>query len=237
MLVRFEPAQYSIPDLHFLMENLGKPPVVAFRQPLAPGTHRNILEEALRTVYEHEEIKKAEDTYAWAGIEALTDSIARFLKWCDLSLEMRRRGAVDSTGALITYPSHYVWDEDGRAFKFAVGADAADMVRTEILEDGSRKAFGVTLANPAGQTMPHISDIAPWVRQGVRAAQHDDKVVDEKKSERISNLRCTICDYTQQYDPANTGQRRMAMARMHTHMRSAKVSINRHRVLLNKIGR
>jgi hypothetical protein len=238
MLNRFEPAQYSLQDLHFLLDHLGTPPIVAFRQPLPVGTHRNSLEDVLRSVYEMEELKKAEDGFQWAVIESLTDSITRYLEWHDRSREIARRGARDSSGSLISHPSMYAWDEDGRAFKFAVDADAADMVRTEIQADGSRRAFGVTLANVAGDTLPHISDIAPWVKLGPGKPRPADKVLDEKseKNARVANLRCTICDFTQQYDPKVVQTRRLAMARMSKHMRDAKVNVNRHRVLLTKIG-
>lgn len=238
MLQRFEPAQYSIPDLRFLLEHVGKSPAVAFRQPLEPGTHRNTLDEVLRAVYEHEEIKRAEDDYQWAGIEAITDSISRFLAWHDRSRELQRRGARDAAGALITYPSMYMWDEDGRAYKYAVDADAGDMVRTEILADGSRRPFGITLSNAGGDERAHISDIAPWVKTSAQAAREDDKVVEEKsaKNPKVGHLRCTICDETQSFDPKNQQTRRLAMARMHRHMKTAKVSVNRHRILLARMA-
>lgn len=238
MLARFEPAQYSIQDLHFLLDNIGKPPIVAFRQPLPVGTHRNSLSDVLTSVFEMEQLRQAEDGFQWAGADALKDSITRFLEWHDRSREIFRRGARDSAGSLVTHPSMYAWDEDGRAFKFAVDADAADMVRTEILPDGSRRPFGVTLANVAGDTLPHISDVAPWIKQGPHAPRAADKVVDEKspKNPRVASLKCTICDFTQQYDPRNPQTRRIAMARMSKHMRDAKTNVNRHRVLLTKIG-
>lgn len=239
MLAYFEPAQYSDQDLLFLLDHIGQSPAVAFRSPLAPGTHQNRLDEVLRTVYEHEEIRKAEDGYGWAGTDALVDSISRYLKWRDLSREIFRRGARDAnSGALITHPSMYFWDEDGRAFKFAADADSAECVRTEITEDGGRKPFGVTLANRAGETLPHIKDIAPWIKSspGERTV-HDDKVVDEKTGKNVSACRCTICGYAQQYDPRNPSARRMAMVRMYRHMKTAKENQTRHRLLLTKIAR
>lgn len=238
MINRFEPAFYSIPDLHFLLENLGEPPAVAMRKPLEPGTHRNTILEVLTAVNEHEQIRAAEDGYAWAGVDALKDSIQRFLEWHDRSREIQRRGARDSAGSLISHPSMYAWDEDGRAFKFAVDADAADVVRSEIQSDGSRRGFGVTLSNVGGDTLPHISDIAPWVKANPSGPKVTDKVADERseKNKRVASLRCSICDFTQQYDPANAGTRRAAMARMSKHMRDAKTNVNRHRVLLSKLG-
>lgn len=234
---RFEPAEYSIPDLHFLVEHLGTSPTIALRKPLAPGTMRIRLEYVLRTVYELEQLRAAEDTFQWAGIDALTSSITRFLEWHDRSLEIRRRGFKDAAGALITHPSMYVWD-DNRAYKGGVDADAYDMVRSEILADGSRQPFGVLLAQPHGEVLPDISTVAPWIKAGPGVA-HDDKILDEKseKDKRVAHLRCTICDHQQQYDPKDRAGRRMAMARMMRHLRIAKVSMNRHRVMLTKIAR
>src|SRR4029077_15299548 len=100
------------------------------------------IKEVLTTVYEHEQLRTAEDTYEWAGVEPLVDGIRRYLEWLDRSKEIARRGARDASGGLISHPSMYVWD-DGRAFRFGIDADSAEMVRTEILPDGSRRPFGV----------------------------------------------------------------------------------------------
>jgi hypothetical protein len=236
MIARFEPARFSIPDLHFLLEHLGTPPVVAMRKPLAPGTHAQALREVLETVYEHEQLRAAEDSYAWAGIDAIQDGIQRFIEWHERSREIQRRGARDSSGGLISHPSMYVWD-DGRAFRFGVDADSAEMVRTEILPDGSRKPFGVTLANPHGDNLPNLHDVMPWVKTDVDPTiRKNDKITDEKseKNNRIAHLRCTICDDTQTYDPRVPQSRRIAMARMIRHLKTAKVNVNRHRILLSK---
>jgi hypothetical protein len=239
MLERFEPAQYSLQDLSFLVEHLGKPPVVAFRFPLAEGTHRNRLDEVLRTVHEHQQIAETDETYQWAGVDVIRDAIGRFLDWHERSRKIQARGAKDSIGALITYPSMYTFDEDGRAYKFAVDADSAECVRTEILEDGSRRAFAVMLASPVQGAQTSIADLAPWIKPKSPAERPLDKVLDERSAEnkRVAHLRCGICGHTEEYDPANPAARRVAMARVRKHLKQATASINRHRTLLTKIAR
>jgi hypothetical protein len=237
-LMRFEPAQFSLPELHFLLEHVGEPPVVALRRPIPAGANPRQIKLLLDSVYEHEQLRQAEEGYQWAGIESLTDAITRYLEWHDRSREIARRGVTDAAGAKIFHPSMYVWD-DGRAFRYGVDADSSDMVRSEILEDGSRKPFGVTLALVGSDSLPHISDIAPWIRQGNTKMIRDDKIVDEKseKNKRVAHLRCTICDETQSYDPSNQQSKRIAHARMVRHVKTAKVNVNRHRILLSKIAR
>lgn len=238
-LERFEPAQYSTPDLYFLLDNLGQSPAVAMRKELAPGTHPANLRYVLNTVYELEQIKQAEKGFAWAGVEALVDSISRYLKWLDLQQEFARRKVRDHAGALILHPSMYTWDSDGKAFKWGVDADAADMVRTEILPDGSRMEFGVTLANPSGEKLPHISDVAPWIKVGPNKPRPEDKILEHQsdKNPRMGSLQCTICDHREEFDRRNAQHKRAAMGRMHLHLKRATVDVNRHRVLLARMGR
>ncbi len=122
---RFEPARCSIPDLHFLLEELGTPPAVAMRKASQPGVIRVRVKEILTDVYNLEQIRMADGAFSWAGIDALKDSISRFIEWHDRSLELKRRKIKDATGSLITHPSQYSWDEDGKAYKYAVDADSA----------------------------------------------------------------------------------------------------------------
>lgn len=238
-VVRFEPAQYSLQDLAFLLDHLGTSPTLAFRRPLPPGTHRNRIEEVLQTVYEYDQLQDNEEGFRWAGKAALVDAIQRFLAWHDRSREIQRRQVVDAAGALVSHPSMYAWDEDGKAYKFAVGADSSEMVRTEILDDGSRRPFGVTLAHPQGDTLPRISDIAPWVKGGPEAPRHDDKVTEIRtdKSSRTAFLECSVCGHREKFDTQNPGTRRAAMARMYNHLRRTKEKLSRHQILLTKLGR
>lgn len=234
-MTRFEPAEYSIPDLRFLADHIGSPPLVAMRKQMEPGTHRARLEFILREVYDRNQLQEAEEGYKWAGKQALIDSITRFLEWNDRSLEIARRGHKDASGARIIHPSFYVWD-GARAYKGGVDSDSYDMVRSEILDNGERRQFGVMLDQPEGEILPDISSVAPWVKSGGVTIKHDDKILDEKseKDRRIGTLRCSICDYTEQYDVAKRSTRNLSMARMSRHLRTAKVMQNRHRVLLTK---
>lgn len=235
---RFEPAQYSLQDLRFLLEHVGQAPAVAMRKPDAtePGVHPQSVRRLLTDVYNLEQIRAAEgDGFKWAGVESLADSIARFLAWHDRSVEIRRRKIRDAAGALITHPSQYGWDEDGKAFKGAVDADALDMVRTEITNDGSRQPFGVNLLESSEEVAPHISEIAPWIKDGPRGVISDD--VTRTVEKKLVTFTCSICKFNQQAPSADRGKQNMAMARMRKHMKDAKTDTNRHRLLLNKLAR
>lgn len=235
---RFEPAMYSIPDLLFLLDNLGTAPAVAMRKPEAnePGVRAVRIKRLLTDVYNLEQIRAAEgNAFGWAGIDALTDSIARFIAWHDRSNEIRRRRVKDATGALVTHPSQYGWDEDGRAYKFAVDADAAAMVTSEITDTGDRKTFGVSLLQNADEVLPDISTVAPWIKSGPKGRITDSvtNVVDKK----LGTFTCSICAFSQQYPKGDRTKQNMAMARMRKHMGDAKTDTNRHRLLLLKLAR
>lgn len=235
---RFEPAQYSLQDLRFLLDMVGQSPAVAMRTSGAaePGVHPQSVRRLLTDVYNLEQVRAAEgDGFKWAGVEKITDSIARFLSWHDRSVEIRRRRIRDASGALITHPSQYAWDEDGKAFKGAVDADALDMVRTEIVEDGSRQPFGVNLLESSEDVAPRLSEIAPWVKDGPRAVVKDE--VTRTADKKLVTFTCSICSFNQQAPSADRGKQNMAMARMRKHMKDAKTDTNRHRLLLHKLAR
>lgn len=236
MLGVFEPARYSIEELHFLMEHLGKPPVVAMRQAMPVGVNPRMISPILTSVFERQQLQAADGDYQWSGIEAITESISRFLAWYDKTLEIRRRNITDVNGRPINNPSMYEWDDQGLAFPYAVGADAADMVRSEFTDDGVRRPFKVNLDNKGGDRF-HISDVITWVkRDKAETVAKDDKIVDERgEGKKTATIRCTICDKAEQYNIQVPQSRRAAMARIHKHLKQAKTAVNRHRILLAKV--
>lgn len=225
----FEPGMFSIPDLHFLSDNLRKPPIAAFHAFDPDGKHHGVsqvrTETMLAILYENEQLRQHEGV-AWAGYEAIEDSIARFIAWHERCLEIRRRGGPPN-------PSMMHWDDTGHAHKYAIGADSCEMVRTEILDDGSRQAFRVRLQlKPEDALRDSLADVAPWMK-GKAAAIQNDKIEVNTKG-RSGFLRCPICQFTQNFQTASPNSQTMARTRMARHLKTATEEVNRHRLLYTK---
>lgn len=225
----FEPGMFSIPELNFLADNLGKPPVAAFHDFDPEGKHRGVIrvraETMLSILYEREELKKHRGV-EWAGFEAIGSSIQRFLMWFHRCQEIRRRGGPAN-------PSMYHWDETGAHFKYAIGADSGEMVRTEILDNGSRQPFRVRLQlKPEDALRESLAEVMPWIKGNPDVVKNDKLVHTTHK--RNGTITCTVCGFAQTYQLSNTGSRTAAMGRMARHLKSATDEVNRHRLLYTK---
>lgn len=230
----FEPGLCSIPELHFILDHLKEPPVAAFQDfdPQGNPKHRGVIrvraESILTRLFELQQLQDYRKV-EWAGLEAIEDSITRFLSWHDRVQEMKRRGFKRGE------PSMFHWDEMGEPYKFAIGADSGELVRTEIQNDGSRKPFGVKLTHTAAMAMRQdLSDVAPWIN---RAAHSENPVVDrlvETVKGRMGNIACSVCGKVEEFDAANRQKRMAARGRMAKHLKNAKQELHRHRLLLRK---
>lgn len=231
----FEPGVCSIPELHFILDNLGTPPVAAFEgfDPVNNPKHRGVIRSRATTVlarlYDLEQLQQYRQV-EWAGRDAIEDSITRYLGWHDRVQEMKRRGFRRGE------PSQFHWDEVGEPYKFAIGADSAELVRTEILNDGTRKPFAVKLTQTAAQAMKQdLSDVAPWINRGAQpgAVAVIDKLLEKVKG-RMGTIECTVCGKVEEFDSANRQKRMAARGRMAKHLKNAKQELHRHRLLLRK---
>lgn len=229
---RFEPAMFSIPELHFLADHMKEPPVVAFDGFDPGGKHRGVVRPRVETTlrrFEELESLYTHKQQPWAGFATIQDSIERFLVWHDRSTEIKRRGGP-------AYPSIFQWDDLGIPARYAIGADSGEMVRTEILDSGDRKAFGVKLTmSPNELLATNMSDVMPWIRPASEQRAEQQKDIVERSAmggkSRVGNLRCSICGHTEEYDTANRGTQAGANARMGRHLKRAKTDVNRHRML------
>lgn len=226
----FEPGLLSIAELHWLADHIKEPPVAAFMDPLPPGVIRVSVEPVLQRIYEFTELERHRGT-SWAGHTAILDTIQDYLAWQERSAEIRRR----SRGRVI-HPSQYHWDEGGRPYKFAIGADSAALIRTQILDDGSRKPFGVQLAGDAADAVrADLSDVAPWVKASAEAAKSTPKdTIIEHDGKDVCTLTCSICHHTEQFQPGSRGRRMAALGRMSRHLKNAKTDSTRHRMLYSR---
>lgn len=225
----FEPGLMSLPELNFMLGHLGEPAHVALYN-LDPeksqGIIKSRLEKVLTRIYELKELQTHRQV-EWAGIDAIEDSITRYIDWHTRVQEMKRRGFKRGE------PSQFHWDEMGDAYKFAIGADSAELVRTEILDDGSRKPFGVQLTMTPSQMMAmDLSDVAPWINRGKAKLRESPDKLETAVLKRQGTIRCSICGKSEEFDSANRQSRNNARARMAKHLKRATSEVHRHRLLL-----
>lgn len=227
----FEPATLSTAELLFVMDHVGKPPIAALHREPPPGVNRAEMQQVLGTIYEFCQLEEHEKV-EWAGLNAIKDSVLRYLAWHERSVEIQRR-----MRGTIGHPSMYVWDSDGRAIRGGIGADS-EMVRTEILPDGSRKPFAVNLRWPGGSNpmAEDLSDVAPWIRratlEGQAGIKTDDLIIE--KSLKFGTIKCPICGKAEEFNPADRGTFNGARARMGKHLKTARTDLARHRLLYTK---
>ena len=87
------------------------------------------------------------------------------------------------------------------AFKYGIDSDSG-MVRTEILDDGSRRPFAVKLKDKGARVMRNLGEVAPWVAKNKKAALVDAITVDEEASQTHGRLTCSICGKTEKTEAA-----------------------------------
>ncbi len=212
----FEPAKYSMPELAFLLKHLEESPTVALHGDALPkGVNKDAvvpLLERLSQLSELERVKKA----PWAGYEPIRDSIERFIAFQEKCLQGHAVGDV-------RHPSQYVWDSTGAAMKTGIGSDSAEMVRTELLEDGTRVPFAVQLTGTARRASRWAKKTAP--------ATFDDKIALAANG----TLTCTICDkVVANYDPQKgTRAKNKALADARKHCMKTSTEQGRHRAIVN----
>lgn len=221
----FEPSVLNQEELHFLLANLHKPPVAAFHGGVPAGVNRKVIEKELRRLYDLEQLKLHEGV-EWAGFEAIEDSISRYLDWMERTAEIRRRGGP-------RHASQYDFDGNGGMFKYAVGADS-DIVRTEILDDGTRREFGVRLLRSGKSILPGLDEVAPWLRRTKAEAKTDDVVKAHDPKQKHGTLTCSICGKAETYETASRKAYEAARSRIARHLKIAKTEVARHKRLYRR---
>jgi hypothetical protein len=222
----FEPAIYSIVELRFFLDHVGEPPKASMYKGVPKGVNPAAVNECLGRIYDLVELERHQQV-GWAGLDTVKDSITRYLDWHERCLEIQRRGGP-------RHASLFGW-EDGRPVKGAIGADSTDMVRSEILEDGSRRKFAVDLLVPYGQTLPRLEEVAPWLRTGAGTTRPDPEKPDTLEVDRKGGLiKCSVCGKSVAFDADNTKSYNMARAQIARHLRSATKLVERHHRLLRR---
>lgn len=221
----FDPVLFSIKENEFLLENLGKPTVVALRaivdpRQVNPAAVKPILERVheLSQLDEHEGQK-------WVGIEAMKKSIQAYLRenlrWAS---DHRRNKKAPR------YPSLYSFDSKGRARRGGPGSDS-DRVRTYFGPAGERIPFEV-------QLIPE--NIMEWIAPGFTEASTEKYLKVDAEANRIECLvpvRDGVCGHTESYRADSRSSYNAARARMSKHLRKATENVDDHRELhTNEFG-
>lgn len=234
----FDPVDYSVEELKFLLDHLGEPSIVALGSiravPLpdpprgkdgrikdkAPvyypdGVNPNAVKPVLDRVSELQDLQSHKGE-VWQGVEAIKDAILTFLSENEQWERDTRRGAP-------RWPSLYSFDSKGRAHLSGPGSDSGK-VRTYFTEDGERKEFRIPLvpqdlagANPTWAKRAKADDPGP------KAAIRNDR---EK-----NRWECLVkgCNHTEKYNPESRSSENAAKARMSRHLRNAKAEAEAHR--------
>lgn len=219
--VPFYPAHLSDPELQFLLDHLDESPLVALQGELPTGVNPVAIEHALQPIHDLEQLR-IHRGLVWAGYDAVRDVIIRYQAWQKLSLDSQALGGP-------RFPSMHTWDSQGTMTKGTPGSDSYDLVRHEILDDGSRRPlFLEDLRRPIiAKQGPRL----PWVRRS-----EQDMALDAVEHDDVKGLlSCSICGHTVTY-AAGGGRAKLNMARgkMARHLKSTRSEPNRHQALYRR---
>lgn len=212
----FEPVKYSTAENKFLLENVGKPPVVAFNQAMPEGVNPRAVRPVLQEVYDREQLK-THDNVGWVGVEALKECIKTYLE-LDAKWES---DFLRSKGRIPRFPSMYSRDGKGRYMLAGPGSDS-DYPRTYEV-DGRRKPL----------SLPFDGDQTDWEFVAGAKMAPKELILDEFRN----RWECPICAHTESYKAESVSSKNAARARMSTHLKKATVEEQLHRELYtNEFG-
>lgn len=226
----FEPARFSDEELAFLDAHLEEPPLVALHEGAPQWVNPAAITQTLSRLQELQQLQAGRGV-PWAGFDAIRDSIARYQTWQKRSAEIFRRTGGPHSNSGVPHASQFAWDKRGRHFRFGIGADSADMVRTEILPDGSRRAFAVPLLDAPGGLVEVLDEqTAPWLHASTEPGADLPELKTQEDGD-YGQIQCPICGQTETYTVANRATFLNARKRMSTHLLKARTDIERHRQL------
>ena len=214
----FDPPTFSNEELVWLLDHLGDPPVVAFRQPLPPQVNSKAVRPVIERVYELVEVEKHEGE-KWLGIEAIKSAIKTYqIKYAEWASAHRR-----SPRGVPRFPTLFRKDTARRMFRGGIGSDAGQ-VRSYEDGNGNRQYFAVALNTPADEvsTLGDRPEVPTLPETAARKLVHNDD---------FGVVTCPVCKHTQNYDPDSASGRNIARARMATHLKTAMNEPDWHRAV------
>lgn len=218
--IAFFPAKLSGAEIDFLLEHLEEPPTVALQGEMPEGVNPQAIEDVLVPMHDLEQLRLHRQL-DWAGFDAVRDVCERYKAWDEFSRDIRAQGGP-------RHPSQHSWDGSGVMSTGTPGCDAAEMVKTEILEDGTRRDLYIADLRRSAAAKVRGPQL-PWVK---RAAVVDDELQHDATK---GLLTCTVCGFTNSYD-VSKGRVGINMARgqMARHLKSSRKEPVRHRALYRR---
>lgn len=187
----FDPVKYSVSENQFLLENVGKPPVVVLRT-LPAGVNKAAVKPVIDRVYELAELQKHAGM-EWCGVDAVKEAITTYLTESDKWATDRRKNRP-------RFPSMFTFDPKGRPHRYGPGSDAGQ-VRTYFGKDGQRHRFAIDFV-PEG-----VSEYTPeWIAD----VPKDGLIVNAE----LSRIEC-FCGHTEKYNSESRGSFNAEIGRAH----------------------
>ncbi len=209
----FDPVSYSFVENRFLLEHLGKPPIVAM-QALTPPINPRAVKPIIDRVYELEELRK-HSGQEWVGVEKVKDAIRTYLAQVEKWEKDRRRGAP-------RFPSLYTFDARGRAHRYGPGSDSG-RIRTYFDSKGNRIPFAIDLV----ATDAEAEYVPEWIAAPAPTEKKLELIVDPDKR----RIECSVCGHTESFNPESRASFNAARARISKHLRKSTDNIDLHREL------
>lgn len=207
MLNVFDPVEYSLQENEFLLQHLGKPPVVVMRETFPQGVNKYAVKPVVDRVYELLELEKHAGA-EWAGVDKVKQSIQTYLaqaaKWSNDTRRGRQR-----------FPSMHTYDQKGRPHRAGPGSDSG-RVRSYFNDQGERVRFEIELIPTGGED---------WVAP-IKADLPQNGIRVDTTNKRIE---CSVCAHTESFNPESRGSYNMARARMSKHLRTTLEEVDLHR--------
>ena len=208
----FDPVKYSKEENTFLLENVGKAPIVALNGLNKVGVNPKAVRPVLQEVYDREQLRTFEKV-EWAGIDKLKEKITDYLE-LDAKWE---KDWTNSRGRIPRYPSMYVKDAKG---KYHLGGPGSDSdYPKHYVKDGEPVAFELDL-NVVEEGDARLQDLT--VLTETLKLLHD---------EVKCRIECPICSHTESYKADSRSSYNAARARMSRHLKSSPDESSIHREL------
>lgn len=207
----FDPVSLSKAENRFLLQHVGKPPVVALSEVVHPVNPRAV-KPVLDRVYELLELEKHRGE-KWVGVEAIKAAISRWL-------EMDEKWSKEAKRGRPRFPSLFSFDGRGRGHRYGPGSDSG-WVRTYFDEKGKRQTFAIALTESAEVKADEV--FAP---EYAGADMPTDGIKVDPDNRRIE---CLVCGHTESFNPESRASYNAARARISKHLRKATIEPDRHR--------
>lgn len=217
----FNPVQYSLEECAFLLENLGKPTVVALQ-----NVPKEVIVKAVRPIIERvnelEELKK-HTKRSWVGVEAIKARIQIYLdnqaKWV---ADKKRFPKAPR------FPTMFSYDAKNKPHRGGPGSDSGQ-VRTFFDANGQRHEFALDLLEN--------KETGGWAPEWANEAA---EVINTKGiTEDTANhrLECPVCKHTETYNSESRSSYNAARGRISKHLRNETKDAELHReVYTNEFG-